>query len=183
MVLSLTATIFNRDYLLARIPDPTVPTVNDLRPDDTGSFPHRNYRQLDCPTVENYHKLFLQITQVHRPESHSDRNSHAWGDVTCVLFRVNHAVNVELLFTQRCYLDSLQVLWFVDQLDLRLVHTMQFVVIENNLFWDCSELWSCESFGTCLGKLLVGVGERFIVSDDRSQVTLVLVNAILRFIL
>jgi hypothetical protein len=32
----------------------------------------------------------------------------------------------------------LQVLWFVDQLDLRLVHTMQFVVIENNLFWDCS---------------------------------------------
>ncbi len=110
MVLSLPATVLNSNHLLARIPDPTVPTVNDLRPDDTGTFPHRNYRQLDCPTVENDNKLFFQITQVHRPESHSDRNSHAWCDVTCVLFRVNHAVNIELFFTQRCDLDSLQVL-------------------------------------------------------------------------
>ncbi len=50
---------------------------------------------------------------------------------------------------------------------------MQFVVVENDLFWDGSELQAGEGFCACLGELLVGVGECLIVGDDRAEVALV----------
>ncbi len=50
---------------------------------------------------------------------------------------------------------------------------MQFVVVENDLFWDGSELRAGEGFCTCLGELLVRVGERLIVGDDRAEVSLI----------
>ena len=142
MILGLPTSILNNNSLLPHIPYPTMPTIHNLRPHNTGPFPHRHNRHFYSPTIKNNHQLLLQVTQIHRPKPDSDCDRHTRSYVTTVLFGIGDRGDVKLFFAQGGYFDSLEVLGLVDKLDLGLVETVELVVVEDYLLWDGAEFWS-----------------------------------------
>jgi hypothetical protein len=110
MILSLTTSILDSNSLFAGISHPTMTTINNFRPNYTGSLSHGNNRDLNRSSVINYKKLFFKIAQINRPESYGNGNSHPRSDIATFLLGINDTKNVKLLLAQWGYLDSLQVL-------------------------------------------------------------------------
>lgn len=107
MILGLATGILYGNGLLTYVSDPTVTTVDILGPYDTGPLSHGNNGHLNRSSIINDHKLFLQISQIHRPEPDRNRNSHSRGNIATVFPGINYTKNIELLLAQWGYLDSL----------------------------------------------------------------------------